>query len=119
MNFFNGTIEEGVFRSDDLEIELDGYQWAGGASFGEAWLGIRPEHVVSDNSASRMPYSTEIEVELFEPMGSDTLMWTFIGDQSFNFRLDGQIKVSDGDRLAIGFDIRRGSIFDKKFIYRL
>ncbi|MDE0110833.1 MAG: ATP-binding cassette domain-containing protein, partial [Albidovulum sp.] len=119
MNFFNGRIEEGVFRSRDLEIELDGYQWSGEASSGEAWLGIRPEHVASANAASNMPYSTEIEVELYEPMGSDTLVWTFIGDQSFHFRLDGQIKVSDGDRLSIGFDIRRGSIFDKKFESRL
>ena len=119
MNFFSGTLEQGVFKSNDLEIGLDGYIWAGDAATGDAWMGVRPEHVVTGRTASSMPYSTEIEVEIFEPMGSDTLVWTYIGEQSFHFRLDGQVKVAGGDRLAIGFDVRRGSIFDKETETRL
>ena len=61
-----------------------------------------------------MPYSTEVEAEIFEPMESYTPVRTCTGDQSFHVRLDGQVRIASGDRMAIGFDIRRGSKFDKK-----
>ena len=119
MNFFSGTVQEGVFRADDLEIGLDNYQWVSGAADGEVWLGVRPEHVASGETAAKMPYSAEVEVEIFEPMGSDTLVWTTVRGQSFHFRLDGQTKISVGDRLTIGLDTDRGSIFDRSTEARL
>ena len=119
MNFLSGTIAGDSFTADGLQIGLDGYQWVDTATEGEAWLGIRPEHVACGEAASRMPYSTEIEVEIFEPMGSDTLVWTSICGQSFHFRLDGQTRISVGDRLTVGLAIERGSIFDRTTEARL
>ena len=119
MNFFSGTVEGSEFRAGDLRIGIGGYSWAGEAAEGEVWLGVRPEHVVTGEAAARMPFSTEVEVEIFEPMGSDTLVWTSIFGQSFHFRLDGQTRVSDGDRMTVGLDIVRGSIFDRSTEARL
>ena len=63
--------------------------------------------------AERKTFFAGIEVEFFEPMGSDTLVWTSIGGQSFHFRLDGQTRIPDGERMTVGLDIVRGSILDR------
>ena len=86
---------------------------------GPAWLGIRPEHVFAGTAAEGMPFTAEIEVELFEPMGSDTLVYTTLNGKTFYFRLDGQEKISDGQKMTIGFDPGRASMFDKSSEARL
>ena len=66
-----------------------------------------------------MPCQAEVKVEIVEPMGADTLVWTTLAGQPFRFRLDGQIKVKDGDRMQIGFDPAHASLFDKSSELRL
>ncbi len=112
MNFLSGSISDGAFRSGDLGARLEDYGWRNGQVDGDAWLGIRPEHVASGPTATGMPCSAEVEVELFEPMGADTLVWTKLCGQSFHFLLDGSVRVSVGDRLRIGLNIGRASLFD-------
>jgi len=119
MNFFDGTIEGDAFLMGDASVGLNGYAWANGRASGGAWLGIRPEHVVTGAAAETMPYSADIEVELVEPMGADTLVWTSLAGQPCHFRFDGQEKVVNGDRMKIGFDMARGSMFDKTSETRL
>ncbi len=47
MNFLEGRLENGAFRTGDQAIPLAGYEFAGGAApSGEASLGLRPEHIV-------------------------------------------------------------------------
>ena len=72
-------------------------------------MGVRPEHVTVGEDA---PFTFEAEVEIVEPMGADTLVWTQIGDQSFRFRMDGQATVTAGQVLKIGFDPATVSLFD-------
>ena len=93
---------------------MKSYEFApGGKPGGAAWFGIRPEHVVVGDMASIMPVKQDVEVEIVEPMGSDTLVWTKLAGQDFRFRMDGQEDVHEGNRLQIGFDPARASIFDK------
>ncbi|MDF0596225.1 ABC transporter ATP-binding protein [Psychromarinibacter halotolerans] len=119
MNFLDGTVTERGFIAADTTIPLDGYGWADGVRQGPAWLGIRPEHVVSGELAAGKSFRQEITVELFEPMGADTLVWTTLAGQPFHFNLDGQHKVATGDRMTIGFDAARGSLFGKDTELRL
>ena len=77
------------------------------------------EHVVSGEPAAGKSFRQEITVELFEPMGADTLVWTTLAGQPFHFNLDGQHKVATGDRMTIGFDAARGSLFGKDTELRL
>jgi multiple sugar transport system ATP-binding protein len=112
MNFFEGEINGSTFTTTGTEIALDNYNWMNGAVSGQAWLGVRPEHVAVGNAAEAMPFQSEIDVELFEPMGSDTLIYSSLAGKEFHFRMDGQIKVADGDRLKIGFDVARASMFN-------
>jgi multiple sugar transport system ATP-binding protein len=112
MNFFQGQIDGSTFTGQGMKIPLDNYSWKDGPVSGPVWLGVRPEHVVTGQAAEGMPFQSEIEVEIFEPMGPDTLVYTNLAGKEFHFRLDGQQKVADGDKLNIGLNVSRSSIFD-------
>ncbi|ORT49538.1 ABC transporter ATP-binding protein [Vibrio sp. qd031] len=114
MNFLDGNLKEGQFQFGDVTIDLTQYHYVTDTRDGDAILGVRPEHILIGEAIKDHHFSTELEVELFEPMGSDTQIWTQLGDQSFRIRVDGQMKVSNGDKIRIGIDIQRCSLFDHK-----
>ena len=119
MNFLEGIIDGKEFISADVNIPLDGYEFQHGRADGAAWLGIRPEHVKSDDSAIDQPFSSEVVVEMLDPMGSETLAWTSLAAVPFRFRLNEPVTVRPGDRVAIGFDLAHASLFDKTTEQRL
>ena len=113
MNFLEGQLEGTRFKLDGLTIPLDGYQFAATGDHSlKATLGIRPEHVISNELAQSAPFVTEIRADLVEPMGSDTLVYSTLAGQEFRLRVDGQMHVVEGDMLTIGIDPSRASIFD-------
>jgi multiple sugar transport system ATP-binding protein len=115
MNFLPGTVVAGaapLFRTDDHSVPLDRYVFErppGTAA--PAVLGIRPEHVVLGDDAKALPFSAEVEVEVVEPMGSDMLVWSKLGKDNLTFRVEAERPVRVGDRVLIGFDPARASIF--------
>ena len=113
MNFLDGNLKEGQFQFGDVTIDLTQYHYVTDARNGDAILGVRPEHILIGEAIKDHHFSTELEVELFEPMGSDTQIWTRLGEQSFRIRVDGQMKVSNGDKIRVGIDIQRCALFDK------
>ncbi|WP_157014388.1 ABC transporter ATP-binding protein [Mesorhizobium xinjiangense] len=114
MNFLDGVLAKGpVFEADGLTVDLERYQFESTDGTGRTvQLGIRPEHVLIGEAAAAMPHTAETAVELVEPMGSDTLVWTRLGGQAFALRVDAERAVRDGDTIRIGFDPARASIFD-------
>ena len=82
-------------------------------------LGIRPEHVATGALVSAAPIKGEVTAELVEPMGSDTLVWGQLAGKPFRLRMDGQARVAPGDRLPIGLDPAKASLFDAKTEERL
>jgi multiple sugar transport system ATP-binding protein len=66
-----------------------------------------------------MPFSCEAEIEIVEPMGSDTLAWTRLAGVPVTFRAESDVLLEVGQKLTIGFDPARGSIFDTATTYRL
>ncbi|MEO1422089.1 MAG: ABC transporter ATP-binding protein [Pseudomonadota bacterium] len=112
MNFLDGVVDGTAMRVGDMTIDLGGYGFATPGRGGPASLGIRPEHVALVADASAPGFLAEIVVEIVEPMGSDTLVWTTFAGNPFRLRLDGQANVTVGDRLSIGTDISRASLFD-------
>ncbi len=119
MNFIDGALKSGSFTAGDLKISMKGYDWANGARDGEATIGIRPEHVVTGELVSNAPVRAESVVDLVEPMGSDTLVWASFGGNAFRIRMDGQARVSKGQKLEFGIDPSRASLFDKASEERL
>ena len=68
---------------------------------------------------SNAPVRFDSKVELVEPMGSDTLVYTTLNKQSFRVRMDGQGRVKAAETLTMGLDPARASLFDKKDEARL
>ncbi|WP_378945541.1 ABC transporter ATP-binding protein [Mesorhizobium sp. ANAO-SY3R2] len=115
MNFLDGEIEGGAepaFAATGATIPLGRYGFGSSPGHGKAVLGIRPEHIALGAAAKAMPFSCDASVELVEPMGSDTLVWTKLGGQSFAFRVEAERHLHTGDQLYIGFDPARASLFD-------
>ena len=113
MNFLRGKVNGANFAVETTSIPLNGYQFdKQPTGTPEAVLGVRPEHVAVGEDARRMPFTVESEIEIVEPMGADTIAWTKIGGQSFTFRADSEVNLQPGQKIAIGFDPARGSVFN-------
>ena len=116
MNFIEGVLEPGplpVFRTGDLAVPLERYGFESRELVpGRCALGVRPEHVAFGDAGAAMPFSHQIEIEVIEPMGSDTLVWTRLGKTNFAFLVDSDSRLNVGERAMIGFDPKRASLFD-------
>ncbi|MEZ5449197.1 MAG: sn-glycerol-3-phosphate ABC transporter ATP-binding protein UgpC [Thiolinea sp.] len=116
MNFFAGTLTGGDaphFNGDGMTFPVTGYEFAAPPKSGNIWLGIRPEHIQSGELAAPCPVQLDAVVDLVEPMGSDTQVWSTANGQPFRFRMDGQADVQEGDTVRIGFDPARLSLFER------
>jgi multiple sugar transport system ATP-binding protein len=112
MNFLNGTIADTAFKAEDATVSLDRYKFERQAGDGQpVVLGIRPEHIFSGAAATGQPFTQQVTVEVVEPMGSDTLVWTKLGGSNLAFRMEAEKQASPGDQVAIGFDPAKASLF--------
>jgi multiple sugar transport system ATP-binding protein len=117
MNFIHGQLQGGaspVFSAEGISVPLGGYKFEAVPPAGSltAVLGIRPEHVAINEAAAQMPFSAESEIEIVEPMGSDTIAWTKLAGQPFTFRCESEVILTVGQKIRIGFDPSRGSVFN-------
>ncbi|WP_108461404.1 ABC transporter ATP-binding protein [Devosia naphthalenivorans] len=121
MNMLEGTLNGTTFTTDDgTVIPVGNYAFTAPATgSAKAVLGVRPEHIVMGEEAASMPYSTDVEIEIVEPMGSDTLAWTKIAGKPVTFRCDSDVVISTGQKVRVGFDPARGSIFNAETTNRL
>jgi multiple sugar transport system ATP-binding protein len=113
MNLLPGRIALGpdgpAFHSPALRLPLAAYPFAQAPDDAEPMeLGIRPEHVVLAPDAAD---ANEVRVEMTEPMGSDLLAWTRIGDLPLSIRLPAETRLAPGDRLCVLLPEHRLSLF--------
>ncbi len=121
MNFLDGRIEGSDFIAEDgTRVPTGNYEFTSRASgTTKAVLGVRPEHIAVGDAAVGLPFTTDAEIEIVEPMGSDTLAWTTIAGKSVTFRSDSDIPLQVGQKVRLGFDPARGSFFDAESTNRL
>ncbi len=123
MNFLDGQLQNDgspSFKTTDVAIEMKRYPFENGnANQGDAVFGIRPEDVLTGKEAKKMPFNAEVSIDVMEPMGSDTLVWSKLSGHDFCFRVDGQSTLSPGEQVPIGFDPQRASLFDASSELRL
>lgn len=122
MNFISGTVEGGTFTANDgTAIPVGTYQFQGPApsTATKAVLGVRPEHIFIGDAAQGMAFQTPAEIEIVEPMGAETLAWTKVAGLPVTFRCSSDIPLAVGDKVTVGFDIARGSLFDAQTENRL
>jgi multiple sugar transport system ATP-binding protein len=111
MNLLKGRIEGGSFLAGDLSVPLTGYNFTT-ENNGDAWFGIRPEHVVVGDGAATSSVSLDARAEVVEALGSDTLVMIHVAGERFWLRIDGQSNVKRGDTLRIGISAADASLFD-------
>jgi multiple sugar transport system ATP-binding protein len=116
MNFLDGEIMlrggQAAFVADAIDVPLTKYDFGpAGAKPGPAVLGIRPEHIAV-NAGSDWPFEAAVPVEIVEPMGSDTIVWSKLGRQTVTMRVTAERSPKVGDRIGIGFDPINASLFD-------
>ena len=125
INFLEGNLQGGGTKfvadgiEDGIEIDLARYEYVDGGKDAAVSLGVRPEHIMLGKVPQKGLFEAELVIDVVEPMGSDTLVWSKLGDQDFRFRVDGQTTLSTGDKQVVHFDPQRVSIFDNGTELRL
>ena len=119
MNLFEGTLRGSDFACAQGDFSVAGYTFASGNADGPAWLGVRPEHMVSGAEAQSAQNRLDSTVELVEPLGSDTLVRANVKGQSIWVRMDGQTTIRAGDALPVGFNAPLANMFSKSSEARL
>lgn len=121
MNFFTVKYENGFITTKDgisfavTEAQkrmLDEQKYSGK----EIVFGIRPEDINSEQIALDLQpennFSAKIEVS--EMLGSETLLYLTLGDDSFVARVDKRDYRSPGEVIELAFDMPKARFFDKE-----
>ncbi|MGF1771032.1 ABC transporter ATP-binding protein [Vibrio wakamikoensis] len=123
MNCIEGQLEVTqqaiTFNSHGLLVDVTDYPFSQPPEDKmNVTLGIRPEHLmVKENAANNALVG---QVELVEPMGSDTLVWTKFSDQhTLSHRITSEESIAAGDQVTVNVDANNCSIFDSQTTLRL
>ena len=119
MNFLNGELKDTKFTNGSLELPMGSYQFIKKTNLKNVKIGIRPEHIITGELSKKAPVITNVTINLVEPMGSDTLVYANLSDVQIRIRMEGNAKVKIGDRLEIGIDPSRASLFDSQTEQRI
>jgi len=114
MNFINGRFENGTVTLGGHNFDVSRYEFetGQGGTAQDVILGVRPEHVVIGPGVESQPCQFEAEIEIVEPMGAETVAWTKLAGETFTLRTNSETAPQSGQKIRIGFDPIRSSIFD-------
>jgi len=112
MNFLEGKVGSKGLTIGDATLPIKGYNSQGKLPNGKVVVGVRPEHVATGNDVADAAYRTKVCAELLEPMGADTLVWTKFAGHELRFRMDGQVRLSEGQEVQIGLSAESVHLFD-------
>ena len=112
MNFLNGKVGSNGLTIGDATLPVKGYNAQGKLPNGKVIVGVRPEHVATGNDVADAAYRTKVRADLLEPMGADTLVWTKFAGHELRFRMDGQVRLSEGQDVEIGLSAESLHLFD-------
>jgi len=114
----NGKTVIAVTRNGESDLILDPGKAAGRLSqnAGKSVLfGIRPEAITdidgADHNAKTLVVA-ECQVEVVEPTGSDTFVFTSLGGKSVIARMRSDANVKGGRRAPFAFNMDKASFFD-------
>jgi multiple sugar transport system ATP-binding protein len=105
MNFVPVSIQGKTAKASGFDIELP---TAPGVEKGV--LGIRPE-ALTEHPTDGHP-GMDLKVEVSEVLGADQFLYGGVGADTITARVDPNLKVSPGDRVRLGVDMRRLHLFD-------
>ncbi|TMF42653.1 MAG: sn-glycerol-3-phosphate ABC transporter ATP-binding protein UgpC [Chloroflexi bacterium] len=105
MNFIPVTLQGTSAKASGFDIELP---TAPGVEKGV--LGIRPEALTEHPRDGHS--GLDLKVEVTEVLGADQFVYGTVGGDAITARVDPNMKVSPGDRIRLGVDMRRLHLFD-------
>jgi multiple sugar transport system ATP-binding protein len=105
MNFIPVTVQGTTAKATGFELELP---TAPGIEKGV--LGIRPEALTEHPREGHS--GLDLKVEVSEVLGADQFLYGTVGGDAITARVDPNLKVSPGDRVRLGVDMRRLHLFD-------
>ncbi len=116
MNFLKGDITgngaKAVFELGGFKIPLKDYAPEQPLKPGKAVLGVRPEHILIDETDKAATAAYPAVVDLVEPMGSDSLIWLNIQNTIISTRVESNRHFVPGQKIAVRFRIGLASVFD-------
>lgn len=125
MNCIEGELSvkdnQVYFHSHELLLNITEYPFKSVAQNGmKVTLGIRPEHLLMPLTSEDNENHLAGEIELVEPMGADTLVWTrFDSEHILSHRTTTEHELTAGDKIVVKVDTLRCSIFDTQTTQRL
>ncbi len=119
MNFLKGTISGSgnghAIKVGSTTVPLTGYPAERSMSDGQGVIfGVRPEHIrLNAAPAPEMSPEYDADVELIEPMGSDSLVWLKFEGQSMTARVESSAVYHPGEKVKVRFRVGLASLFDE------
>ncbi len=126
MNFFDVEIQN---NDGELAIKSDAFT----LNVPQNWMdavaphvghrltfGLRPEHVGSPSAeAQNHPQTIAADIEVIEPMGSETYLYMKVGDAGFIARVDPHRACSVGDKIDLAVMMDKAHLFNPKTTERI
>ena len=118
MNFLKGTLRAGeppAFADDNVTLPLSPElrQRVGDRAGQPVIAGIRPEDISLPKSGSNLP-RIRAQVDVAEPMGSETLVYLRVGAASLTAKLVGPAYPKPGETTEFAVNTNRLYLFDPK-----
>jgi len=122
MNFMDGKLEQAgagiVFKDENglvVPIGEDSAKKLTGHVGREVRMGIRPEHVHDQESATRLALAAPLTatVDVVEALGHEKVIYFSAGAHHFIGKLEAHVPVEVGQKIALAFDANKIHVFDK------
>jgi len=114
MNFFDVELVDGALVSEDFRVtvpdSISGELAGAGSRF---VMGIRPEEILSKTDAASHQDAFGIEVNVVEPLGDVTYLYTEIGGSEATISVDRNTDIEPGDRVQVAFPQSEIHVFDQ------
>ncbi|MFP4382243.1 MAG: ABC transporter ATP-binding protein [Candidatus Sumerlaeia bacterium] len=122
MNFVDGQLTESggtmYFQEGAFQIELSDRLKKKMDAFGKknVTMGIRPENIHDPDFIGNLPESAKIEaqVEVIEPMGSETHVHISSGTANIVARLESHYRADMGQMVELMLDMSKAHFFDQE-----
>jgi len=104
MNFVNGSIENGSFKSSAIEFELSGKF----ANTDSVVFGFRPEDLTFDEGSPKL---LDTAVDVVERLGHETFVYFNSEDEKMVARIRGDYAVQPGENLELRLPKEKAYLF--------
>jgi len=113
MNFFDVELRDGALVYDAFELPIPDRIRDEIVNHGQDFvMGIRPEEILSEDAATEHGGAFLIDVNVVEPLGDVTYLYTDIGDTEATISVNRNTDIESGDKVPIAFPTEEIHVFE-------